>query len=122
MNETGQPDGGYKDQAAEFIAGIERYAALGLPRLPDDPAAAAAMRAAGYEVLAECTGWNIDGAAVSVAGEDEETEHYVQAHVLAAALGVPIRDLPGAEFIATYRETPDTGPVLSGFRPVPDGG
>jgi hypothetical protein len=49
-------DDGYAELAAAFIAGVERIAALGLPVLPDDPARAAAMRATGYHVLAECTG------------------------------------------------------------------
>jgi hypothetical protein len=113
-----ETDAGYEDQAAEFIAGVQRIAALGLPQLPDDPAAAAAMRAAGYEVLAECTEAG-DVAIVRVLSEDEHVRHVVKLSDLAAALGVDAGDLAGRQFIATMRETPETGPVLSGFRPVP---
>ncbi len=108
----------YAGQAAAFIAEAQRIAALGLPQLPDDPAAAAAMRAAGYDVLAEVV--ELDGpvAIVSLLNEDEDLEHAVSAPGLAAALSVPAGQLAGREFIATFRETPETGPVLSAFRPV----
>jgi hypothetical protein len=113
-------DADYSDQAAEFIAEAQRYAALGLPVLPDDPAAAAAMRAAGYEVLAEVLEVG-DVAIVHVLSEDEYVRHVVSPGSLTAALGIPAAELPGREFIATLRETPETGPVLSGFRPVVGG-
>lgn len=120
MSETetgdGQPGTGYEDQAAAFIAEAERYAALGLPALPDNPAAAAAMRAAGYDVLARVVRVSVIAAAVSVPGE--AMERWIHPDELAAALGVPVQELAGVEFIATLRETPETGPVLSGFRPV----
>ncbi len=114
---------GYEDQAAQFIAGVERYAALGLPVLPDDPAAAAAMRAEGYEVLAEVAELDWPVAIVQVASDDEDdgARHAISAPDLATALGVTGDDLAGRQFIATLRETPLTGPVLSGFRPVPEG-
>src|SRR5436190_12024675 len=117
-NERAATVTGYADQAAQFIAEAERHAALGLPTLPDDPAAAAAMRAAGYEVLAEVA--ELDGpvALVSVAAEDEEIRHAVRAGELAAALGVAAEQLAGQEFLAGFREPPEAGPVLSGFRPV----
>jgi hypothetical protein len=123
VNETSQPEGGYAEQAAAFIAGVGRHAALGLPELPDDPAAAAAMRAAGYDVLAEVK--ELDDpvlagfAIVHVLSEDEGLELVVRAQDVATALSVEAGELAGRQFIATYRETPQTGPVLSGFRPVP---
>lgn len=109
----------YAEQAADFIAEAERIGRLNLPRLPGDPAEAAAMRAKGYDVLAEVT--EVDGpvALVSVAAEDEDARHAVRAAELAGALGVPAEQLAGTEFIATMTETPETGPVLSAFRPVP---
>ena len=114
-----EPRTAYSDQAAAFIDATERYAALGLPSLPEDPAAAAAMRAAGYEVLAEVL--EVDGPVVivHVLAEDEDVFHAVSEPELAAALGVCAVELEGLEFIAALRETPETGPVLSGFRPVP---
>lgn len=116
---TDQP-GSYADQAAAFIAGVERHAALGLPELPDDPAAAAAMRAAGYEVLAEVRQIEWPVALASVAGHDEEALYTVSAFGVAQVLGATPENLIGSQFIATYRETPETGPVLSAFRAVPD--
>jgi hypothetical protein len=107
--------------AAAFIAEAEWFASLGLPKLPDDPAAAAAMRAAGYDVLAECTEVTGAVAVVSVAGEDEEVTHAVAARALAEELHVDPAQLAGTEFLATMRETPEEGPVLSGFRPLPAG-
>ena len=109
----------YSGQAAEFIAGVERYAALQLPVLPDDPAAAAAMRTAGYDVLAEVKELDDPIAVVHVLSEDDNLEHIVSAGQLARALEVAPDELVGQEFIATMRETPETGPVLSEFRPVP---
>ena len=127
MNDQGTAtfaaDAGYGELAADFIAEAERYAALGLPVLPDDPAEAAAMRADGYDVLAECTGLAGTSAIVSVAGEDEDLGHSVAAGDLAAALGVPaLAMLPGTEFLAVLRETPAAGRALSGFRPLPGAG
>jgi len=111
-------DADYSGHAAAFIAEAERIAALRLPSLPEDPAAAAAMRAAGYEVLAEVL--EVDGsvAIVHVLSEDEEIQHAVAARKLATVLGAGADQLAGTEFIATLRETPETGPVLSGFRPA----
>lgn len=110
----------YAAQAALFIADVERVAALGLPVLPeDDPVSAAAMRADGYEVLAECTGLAGPRAIVSVMSEDAELDHSVPAADLAAALGVAeLALLPGREFVARLRETRVGGRVLSGFRPA----
>jgi hypothetical protein len=117
------PDGtGYAELAAEFIADVERIAALRLPVLPAEPAGAAAMRTAGYPVLARCTGVAGASALVCVADQDEDLGQGVAAAELAAALGVPVEALgPGAEFLAVLRETPHEGRVLSGFRPVPAG-
>ena len=114
----GAANGSYGGLAAEFIAEAERVAALGLRALPDDPAAAAAMRAGGYEVLAECR--TVDGgvATVWVMGAAEGVEESVEAAALAAALGVAPRALPGVEFVAVVRETPADGRTLSGFRPA----
>lgn len=64
----------FGDQAAESIARAQQIAALGLPALPDDPAAAAAMRAAGYVVIAECAEVAGTTAIVSVLSEDEGLE------------------------------------------------
>lgn len=119
---TDQPGTDYSAQAAEFIAGVERHAALGLPELPDDPEAAAAMRAAGYKVLAEVTELDWPVAVVQLATDDEDggARHYISAPELAQRLGVTTGDdLAGREFIATYQEDPETGPVLFGFRPLP---
>jgi len=110
----------FGDQATEFIARAQQLAALGLPMLPDDPAAAAAMRAAGYVVIAECAEVAANTAIVSVLSEDEGLEHGVAAAELAAALSVDPGQLAGMEFLATFRETPQTGPVLSGFRRLPE--
>ncbi|MGH3222255.1 MAG: hypothetical protein ACRDPY_26775 [Streptosporangiaceae bacterium] len=109
--------GSYADQAAEFIAGVEQHAALRLPVLPDDPAAAAVMRAIGYDVRAEVL--EVDGpvAIVRVLSEDEEVQHAVRADDLAYALGAAVDELPGTMFLAVLQETPETGPVLSGCRP-----
>lgn len=109
----------YSAEAAAFIAEAERIAALQLPVLPDDPAAAAAMRAAGYDVLAEVL--KVDGpvAIIQVLSEDEEIEHPVPAIELAAALSTLVGALPGTEFIAILRETLEDGQVLSGFRNLP---
>lgn len=119
---TDQP-GSYGEQAAAFIAGVERHAGLGLPVLPDDPAAAAAMRAAGYDVLAEVIELDWPVAIVQLASEADEDDgarHAISGPQLAAALGVTAAELDaGLKFLATMRETPETGPVLSGFRPVP---
>jgi hypothetical protein len=109
---------GYSDQAAEFIAEAERIAALGLPQLPDDPAAAAAMRERGYEVLAEAGLVSEGTAFVTVAGEDG-TDFPVAAADLCAALGVSRDQLEGTGFVATARETAAEGYVLSAFRPLP---
>jgi hypothetical protein len=89
---TDQP-GSYGEQAAAFIAGVEQHAALGLPELPDDPAAAAAMRAAGYDVLAEVIELDWPVAIVQIAGgavdeEDDGARHAISAVDLAGALGV----------------------------------
>lgn len=119
VNET---EDSYAEQAAEFIAGVERHAALGLPELPGDPEAAAAMRAAGYKVLAEVTELDWPVAVVQLATDDEDdgARHYISAPELAQRLGVTTGDdLAGREFIATYQEDPETGPVLFGFRPLP---
>ena len=115
-------DTGYAELAAEFIAAAEQIAALGLPALPEDPAAAAAMRRAGYDVLAECTGLAGVSAIVRVASEDEDVSQKIPAGDLAAALGVPVAMLPGMVFLAVLRETPQDGRVWSGFRRVPGGG
>jgi hypothetical protein len=114
----GAADGSYGGLAAEFIAAVERVAALGLRALPEDPAAAAAMRAAGYEVLAECTGVAGDAAAVWVMGAGDGVEERVAVTELAAALGVAPQALPGIEFVAVLRETPALGCTLSEFRPA----
>jgi hypothetical protein len=120
---TDQDSTGYAAQAAEFIAEAQRIASLGLPVLPDDPAAAAAMRAAGYDVLGEVIELDWPMAIVQIAGEDEDVQHAVSAEDVARALGGPDAfDLAGREFVATLQETPETGPVLSGFRPLPDAG
>jgi voltage-gated potassium channel Kch len=117
---AGRPDGVcYADLAAEFIAEAARIAGLGLPVLPEDPAQAAAMRAAGYDVLAECTGLDGVRAVVRVTSEDEELTRSVPAGDLAAALGLPAAALPGTEFLAVVRETLEDGWALSRFRPVP---
>jgi hypothetical protein len=110
----------FGDQAAEFIARAQQIAALGLPVLPGDAPAAAAMRAAGYVVIAECAEVAGTTAIVSVLSEDEDLEQSVAAAELAAALGVDLGQLAGMEFLATFRETPETGPVLSGFRRLPE--
>jgi hypothetical protein len=115
---TGVAGGSYGEQAAGFIAEVARVAALGLPTLPEDPAAAAAMRAAGYEVLAECTAVAGGTAAVWVMGAAEGVEESVGAEELAAALHVAPQALPGMEFVAVLRETPAQGCTLSGFRPA----
>lgn len=123
VNETGTgndlPGTGHKEQATEFIAEAQRIAALGLPVLPEVPAAAGTMRAAGYDVLAEVLELDWPVAVVQVLSEDEDVQHAVSAADMATALEVAAGELPGREFIATLRETPETGPVLSGFRPVP---
>jgi hypothetical protein len=108
-------------QAADFIAEVARVAALGLPVLPEDPAAAAAMRAPGYEVLAECTGLSDGCAIVSVMSEAAELADRIPAGDLVAALGVPAESLPGMEFLAVLHESLEDGRVLSGFRRVPAG-
>lgn len=116
---NGLPGGAsYAAQAALFIADVERFTALGLPVLPEeDPAEAAVMRAAGYDVLAECASLAGTRAIVSVTSEDDELHHSVSAADLAAALGVTeLALLPGQVFVATLRETPADGRVLSGFR------
>lgn len=59
---------------------------------------------------------SVIAAAVSVAGE--AMERWIHPGELAAALGVPVDELAGVEFIAMLRETPDTGVRLSRFRPV----
>jgi hypothetical protein len=112
-------DAGHAQMAAWFIAEAERMAALGLPAMPDDPAAAAAMRMAGYDVLAECTSIAGGAAVVSVASEDEELGQRISGGDLAVALGVPVALLPGMRFLAVLRETPEAGRVLSRFRRVP---
>src|SRR5207247_548968 len=104
----------------EFIARAQKIAALGLPVLPGDAPAAAAMRAAGYVVIAECAEVAATTAIVSVLIEDEDLEQSVAAAELAAALGVDLGQLAGTEFLATFRETPETGPVLSRFRRLPE--
>lgn len=109
----------YSESAAQFIAGIQRKAALGLTVLPQAAAEAAVMRAAGYEVLAECTGLAGASAIVSVMTEDTDLEHVIPAAHLAAALGVSASGLPGMEFLAVLRETHHEGQVLSMFRQVP---
>jgi hypothetical protein len=73
------------------------------------------MRAAGYDVLARVVRVSVIAAAVSVAGE--AMERWIHPDELAAALGVPVDELAGVEFIAMLRETPDTGVRLSRFRP-----
>lgn len=108
----------YSKQAAEFIAAAERHAELGLPHLPDDPAEAAAMHAAGYDVLARVVRVSDIAVAVSVAGEP--IERWIHPDELAAALGIPAQELAGMEFITVLRETPDTGVRLSRFRRLPD--
>jgi hypothetical protein len=115
---VGSPAGSYGALAAEFIAEASRVAGLGLRALPEDPAAAAAMRAAGYEVLAGCTTVAGGAAAVWVMGVGEGVEERVEAAELAAALGVAPQALPGIEFVAVLRETPADGRTLSGFRPA----
>jgi hypothetical protein len=115
---TGSPAGSYGALAAEFIAEASRVAGLGLRALPEDPAAAAAMRAAGYEVLAGCAAVAGGAAAVWVMGVGEGVEERVGAAELAAALGVAPQALPGIEFVAVLRETPADGRTLSGFRPA----
>jgi len=114
----GSAGASYGEQAAEFIAEVARVAALGLRALPEDPAAAAAMRAAGYEVLAECRTVAGEAAAVWVMGAAEGVEESVAVAELAAALGVAPQALPGIEFVAVLRETPERGRTLSGFRPA----
>ena len=114
----GSPGGSYGELAAGFIAKAGRVAGLGLRVLPEDPAAAAAMRAAGYEVLAECTAVDGGVAAVWLMGAAAGVEESVAAGELAAALGVATQALPGAEFVALVRETPAMGRRLSGFRPA----
>jgi hypothetical protein len=109
----------FGDQAAEFIARAQQIAALGLPVLPDNPASAAAMRAAGYVVIAGCAEVTDTTAIVSVLSEDEGLEQGIAAAELAGALGVDLGQLAGIEFLATFHETPETGPVLSGFRQLP---
>ena len=108
----------YAAQAADFIADVEEFAALGLPVLPEgDPAGTAAMRTAGYDVLAECTSLAGTRAIVSVLSEDDDLGHSVPAADLAVALGVAEPALlPGMEFVAVLRETQADGRVLSGFR------
>jgi hypothetical protein len=110
---------GYAAPAALFIAEAERIAALGLPVLPEDPVQAAAMRRAGYDVLAECTGLAGASAIVCLASEDEDLGQRIPAGDLAAALGVPVALLPGMEFLAVVRETLEDGRTWSGFRRVP---
>jgi hypothetical protein len=122
MTEDDTARADYAAAAADFIAGTQRIAALSLPSLPDDPAEAAAMRAAGYDVLAECVTLAWAWALISVAGEDDEAVQRVSAAELAAALGVAVADLPDAEFLAVLRETPGDGRVLSAFRPLPGAG
>jgi hypothetical protein len=125
MNDLGRgmdglPGGGsYSLLAGRFIAEAERIAALRLPVLPDDPSAAAAMRAAGYGVLAECTGVAGGSAAVSIMGEETEADSSLPAAELSAALGIAPDKLPGTEFLAVLRETPEAGRVLSGFERLP---
>ena len=111
--------GYYARQAALFIGEVGRVAALRLPAVPDDPSAAAEMRAAGYQVLAECRRVEGGSAIVSVTGEDEEDESGVPVAELAAALGTAVQKLPGTEFLAFLRETREEGRVLSGFRCLP---
>jgi hypothetical protein len=122
MSEMDETVNDYSGQAAEFIAEAQRVAALGLPVLPEDPAAAAAMRAAGYDVLAGVLEVDWPVALVQVTGEDEDVRHAASAADLAGALVLPAGELAGREFIATLRETPETGPVLSRFRRLPGGG
>jgi hypothetical protein len=109
----------YSGQAALLIAEAERIGALQLPEVPDDPVAAAAMRASGYQVLAECRRVEGDRAFVSLMGDDEEDESTVPAAELAEALGATLEELPGVEFLAFLRETLEEGRVLSRFRCLP---
>jgi hypothetical protein len=119
MTEDDTARADYAAAAADFIAGTQRIAALGLPSLPDDPAEAAAMRAAGYDVLAECVTLAWAWALISVAGEEDEAVQRVNAAALAAVLGVTTEDLEGTEFLALLTETPGDGRVLSSSRPLP---
>jgi hypothetical protein len=114
---TGRTD--FSAEAAEWIAGQEWYASLGLPELPDDPAEARATREAGYGVLAECVETDGPVAVVLLARHDEEVTYAVPAREVAEALGMDAGDLAGVQFLAVMRETLEEGPVLSGFRPAP---
>lgn len=122
MSDQGQavddlPVASYSWQATQFIAEVGRITALGLPVLPEDPSAAAAMRAAGYVVLAECASVAGGSAIVSVMGEEAGAS--IPAAELSAALGIALEKLPGTEFLTVLRETLGEGRVLSEFRCLP---
>jgi hypothetical protein len=74
----------------------------------------ATARAAGTEVSAHCS--MIFGADALVELPDFKEPVRWPAADVAAELGVDVADLPGMRFRVTYRETPEEGPVLWGFR------
>ena len=108
----------YSGQAAAFIAEAERIAALGLPVVPDDPASASDARGRVRDPGRGPRGRR-PGSVVRVLSEDEDVQHSVSAPDLSAAHGTDPDELAGRESIATLRETLETGPALSGFRPLP---
>jgi hypothetical protein len=83
---------------------------------PDAAAPDAAARANGIEVAVQCVMLLGDTAVLSVEGQDEALN--VPAATVADELRLPVADLPGAEFTAVLRETPETGQRLSGLRIV----
>jgi hypothetical protein len=74
----------------------------------------AAARAAGTEVSAHCSIVFGDDALVELP-DFKEPVRWPAADV-AAELGVTVAELSGMRFRVTYRETPEEGPVLWGFR------
>lgn len=74
----------------------------------------AAARAAGYEVEACCPLTFGDQALIELPGEEEPARY--PAEEVARALGIAVKDVPGARFLVTVRESAEEGRVLSGFR------
>jgi hypothetical protein len=74
----------------------------------------AAARATGIEVAVQCVMLLGDMAVLTVEGQDEALN--VPAATIAGELHLAVGELPGAQFTAVLRETPETGQQLSGLR------
>jgi hypothetical protein len=91
-----------------------RWRPAQLQQGPDGPVPDAAARATGIEVAVQCVMLLGDMAVLSIEGQDEALN--IQAATVAGELGLAVGDLPGAQFTAVLRETPQTGQQLSGMR------